>query len=274
MLGAIPFTKLEIHHACPSSNSYIALVRDTTLLVALLDALDERSRDVILESVEVGWCDLFWEAQGSKDDIRVGVLEEAVGSGNGARVFVAESSDGSDWVALLILLPVHGAFGEDEGLELGEFFAYLSCEGVVKDESGKKRSFCGDSEDFGGSVRVGRVEAAGLVEQTCNSDVERGQGGKVLSVGSNDFTTRTRCAWVGCRVQVELEIGSSVALGIIEQRDPIWPRSGCDKVGDKLGIGRWVRGGGRNAEDTGGCGSRCRDCRSRRTVLCNWFGVD
>jgi len=93
--GALQATKSIFHNALPSftfTPSPEPSVRDTTLIVALLDALDKWSWDVGLESLEIVWCDLLGEAQCSQDDVLIGVLEEAVGGSDGARVFVAESS--------------------------------------------------------------------------------------------------------------------------------------------------------------------------------------
>ncbi len=75
---------------------------------------------------------------------------------------------------------------------------------VVEHETAEERAFCGNGEDLGCSVRVRRVESARLVEQAGDSDVERGQGSEILSVGGDDFTAFARCAWVGCGVQVKL----------------------------------------------------------------------
>lgn len=63
---ALWVTKSESHHSLPAfvfAPSPEPSVRDTAPLVALLDALDERSWNVGLESLEVVWCDLLGEAQ-------------------------------------------------------------------------------------------------------------------------------------------------------------------------------------------------------------------
>lgn len=153
----------------------------------------------------------------------------------------------------------------------------------LQHETCKQRPLRGHSQDFGGPVRMRRVEAAWLIEQACDSDVEPGQGRKDLAVGSNSYTTETRsCARVGCWVQIKLgclsvlsqssignpylEISSAVAFGIPQQRDAVWAGRCSNEIGDKLGVWWWVgsRRGHPEHADTVGRGSRSRDCRSSR----------
>ena len=106
------------------------------------------------------------------------------------------------------------------------------------------------------------IEAARLVEQACDSDIKASKGSKLLSGGSDDHTTFALSYGSICsRVQIKLddvskgskskkkliwhpylEVGGSVALGILQQRNAVSSRRCCDKVGDELRV--WWRVGG------------------------------
>ena len=102
------------------------------------------------------------------------------------------------------------AHGEDRALELGQGGRLLRREAVLEHEAGGDVVVGRDGEELGRvGVDVGRVQAAGLEEDSRGGDTETGQDGEVGAVSQiDDAAVGDGCLggrWVGGRVEVEFQ---------------------------------------------------------------------
>ena len=192
------------HHR--SSNAIPLL--DAAGLQALLDAVGHVGGDGGAEGVDILAVEEGVAAQGRGGDVGV-EPEEGLGGLLHAGVLVAEGGHEDGRVAAGVELGVHGALGEDDGLELGGVVRDRG-EAVLRDELGVERALDHDVELGGARVHVRGVEAAGADEADGHADAVADQGGEGLAVGFDgvaacgSYVLALRFCWVGRRTRLTI----------------------------------------------------------------------
>lgn len=239
-------------------------------LEALLDALGERARDVLLELGEVISVDLVGEAEGGVDDFGVDVDNEVLGDGAGTGVLRVETSNRNSGLAVQVLLEVDAALREDGALVLSQGGVEFGDEAVLENESREHFGVGDEGQEFSGAgMEVRGIQAAGVEEDAGSGDASACQKGEVGALSKIDLATGARSdGRVGSRVEVELQVDGATGelrLQFIEASNSV---GRGQELGDQtVRSGRvdshsWSTGGNRASGGSGlDSGSRGRGVR-------------